>query len=206
MGKISVARALVELKTLEKRIEKRTHQLVPVAVVVGDKMPAGTEDRAAFDKQAKADLQQVFDLIERKRVVKGAIVKSNAVTKVRIADETLTVAEAIERKISIALDKELLKVLREHLGNATKRIEKNNEEVQRRLDQLLEAALSKESKAKPEEHDAIAKPYLAKNEARLADPLKIEKAIRELDEKITTFEEQVDVALTESNARTDIDV
>ena len=47
-------------------------------------------------------------------------------------------------------------------------------------------------------------PFFKNNEAKIIDPLDAKKLQEDLDEKITAFEAEVDVALSESNARTDI--
>lgn len=207
MDKMTVARALVELKSLKKRIEKLTHQFMPVVMVAGDKLPAGIKSKEDFAATTKAEFQQLSDLIRRRRLIKGAVVKSNALVQVTIAGMAMTVAEAIERKTSIEAEKELLKVIRERVATTVKGVEKQNEEVQRRLDQLLTAALSgKESQRESRDIEAISKPFLAKNEARMEDPLDIAKVIRRMEDEINEFTAEVDIALTESNARVDIEV
>ena len=91
MSKITITRALVELKTVDKRIEKALEG----AVFITHKCAS---DENPKHKITENRLQQVTDLIERRKNLKAAIVKSNATTKVVIDSNEYTVAEAIERK------------------------------------------------------------------------------------------------------------
>ena len=54
-----------------------------------------------FKKRTTSDFQSLNDLIKRRNQVKNAIVSSNAVTKVTVGGQTMTVAEAIEYKTII---------------------------------------------------------------------------------------------------------
>jgi hypothetical protein len=51
---LSVTKALVELKTLNKRIEKKTLQPDPIAVSKGDKLPGRLKSRKDFDEKITA--------------------------------------------------------------------------------------------------------------------------------------------------------
>ena len=84
------------------------------------------------------------------------------------------------------------------LVEASKKIISHNEQMQKQLLQLLNATYSKsETEVSKDDHDKIAIPFKANNEAILIDPLDIKKKISELDEEIDMFESEVDIALTE---------
>jgi hypothetical protein len=74
------------------------------------------------------------------------------------------------------------------------------------LQRLLEVNFGKDSKAKSEEIDAIPKPYLENNAPRFIDPLDVKKKIEELANEISKFEAEVDVVLSEANAKTEIEI
>ena len=61
-------------------------------------------------------------------------------------------------------------------------------------------------KSQSDEYDAVAKPFLLNNEAKIVDPLDVKKLIETLEDGINAFEQEVDIALTESNARTEIEI
>jgi RNase P subunit RPR2 len=207
MPKISIARALIELKTLEKRIDKKLHELEPISILTGNKLESGIDSKEAFEKEVKASYQSLIALIEYKRKIKSAIVKSNAVTYVEIAGAKMTVAEAIERKSSIGIEKEIKKTLAKKYTDKLKIVENHNSNIQSQLYKLLQATYSKpETELSKEDYDKIAIPFKENNDATLIDPLNVKKTLQELDEEISEFESEVDIALTESNARTEVEV
>ena len=204
--KMTITRALVELKTLTFRIEKAIDILTPIAVVTGKNAPRGFVSREEFERDTKSKFESASDLIKRRSVIKSAIVKANASTNVVIADKTMTIAEAIERKSSIALEKKLLQKLSSFYSNALKTQEQLDMKCQEQLHRLLEVNFGKDSKAKTEEIDAISKPYLENNAPKLIDPLDVKKKIEELENSITKFESEVDVVLSEANAKTEFEI
>lgn len=207
MDKMTVARALVELKTLTIRIDKLIQELEPVSISKGGKLDSNIRNVDEYKASVLSSYQKLMDLVKRKRKIKAAIVYSNALTKVKIGSVEMTVAEAIERKVSINSDKGIKKHLSMKLVEASKKIISHNEQMQKQLLQLLNATYSKsETEVSKDDHDKIAIPFKANNEAILIDPLDIKKKISELDEEIDMFESEVDIALTESNATTIIEL
>lgn len=207
MGTISASRALVELKTLDGRIERAIVAVVANVPKRGNELPPGNGNQDEFTKKQKANLQVVTDLTGRRRTVKAALVRSNAATAITVAGETMTVAEAIERKQSIQYEKSLLARLKQGFSQATSHIEANNEKVRENLLQLLQATYGKEgSTVTGSDYDAVAGPFLAQHELSLVDPLNVQERIAELEKTIEDFGAEVDIALTESNALTKLEV
>lgn len=196
---ITVTRALVELKTVDRRIKKAQEGCVFVTY------KSGSEDTPK-NKITESKLQKVTDLIERRKALKAAIVKSNAITTVKIGDREYTVAEAIERKSSISYEKELLRDMKVQLGNVTRQVEVFNEKVQAKLDGMLEKSFGSNQKASADELKAFSESYLRSNRAEIVDPLDLGERIEKLETKIVDFESEVDLVLSESNATTTIQV
>ena len=152
-------------------------------------------------------MQKVQDQINYRKRLKAAIVESNANTYVTINNETCTVAEAIERKTSIEFEKGLMQKMKTELAEATRRVELHNQNVQKKLDKLLEVEFGKDQvKSNVENMETISESYLKNNRAELVDPLNLEDAITRLEERIMNFESEVDLVLSESNALTKIKV
>jgi len=204
--KMTITRALVELKTLNKRIMNAIDNLIPVTIVTGKNVPRGFTTREDFEKDVKAKYESVNALIDRRKQIKSKIVTANAVTEVEIAGAKMTIAEAIERKSSIALEKSLLGRLSEKYASNLKVHEQAEFKCNDQLQRLLEVNFGKDSKAKSEEIDAISKPYLENNAPKLIDPLDVKKKIEELENSITKFESEVDVVLSEANAKTEFEI
>lgn len=201
MAQISVTRALAEVKSLNDRIEKATRQSVFVTVTVGGKTTNG-QDLQTATNTVKANLQSVQDLIARRQAVKAAIIRSNAVTTVTINGKELTVAEAIERKGSIDKERTLQAVLQQQLGQARSVTERNNVQMQGRIDTMIQAAVGKDRKATEDELEAISKPYTAANITAPLDPNGLESVIHKMEADINGFLFEVDFALSEANAKT----
>ncbi|QNO00587.1 hypothetical protein QGX17_gp122 [Pseudomonas phage phiPsa381] len=201
MTQISVTRALAEVKALNDRIEKATRQATFISVTVGGKVPNGS-DLQATTNTIRANLQSVQDLIARRQAVKGAVVRSNAVTEVVINGVTMTVAEAIERKGSIDKERTLLAVLQQQLNQNRVAVERNNVTMNQKLDMMIQTAVGKERKATEEELEAISKPYTASNITAPLDPNGLEAVIAKLESEINGFVFEVDFVLSEANAKT----
>jgi len=206
MEKMSLTKALVELKLMDKKIESATQTFVPVTVVSGKSNPLGFKSTEDFTNNAKAKYESVNALIKRKNKIKQALVIANATTEVKIGSETMTIAGAIERKLSIKLEKALLSTMKEKFGAATRKFEVDTAKVTESMMRLLESNFGKDSKAKSEEVDTISKPFMDANAPRLIDPLDIKTKIDALEESIFNFESEVDVILSEANARTEITI
>ena len=203
--KMTITRALVELKTLSSRIDKTTEGIIPVAIITGKNSPRGYATKDDFEKDVKSKFDSVTTLIKRRKQIKSEIVKANASTTVEIAGIKMTIAEAIERKNSITLEKKLLERLSSSYYQTLRQQEQLEARCQEQLHKLLEVNFGKD-KAKSEEIDAISKPYLENNAPKLIDPLDVKKKIEELENSITKFEAEVDVVLSEANAKTEIEI
>jgi hypothetical protein len=197
---MSVTRALAELKTLQKRIQK-FNSSVFINVVTSNRYSSPS----ASEADMRSDWDAVNALIERYRAIKFAILQSNAVTKVRVGSKTYTVAEAIALKESMKHEQELLDTLRRQRVSVTNTVETHNQAIQHKLDSLLEINF-KERKTSEDDIKTIKDAYLKNNEIRVVDPLKIDARIAEMESRLEEFRSNVDFCLSESNAVTTITV
>lgn len=203
---ISITRALAELKLLDSRITKATKN---ATFVVCNKKSAknvnGRITKENFNSIVKSDFQSITDLIERKKIIKSAVVESNAKTIVVINNKEMTVADAIERKINIEHEKYLLDVMKTQLRKAVASMEAHNQEVDLKLNKLLETMVgSDNAKNVDKESNEFAVSYRNDNEYEILDPLGIDLEIKRLEEEIENFESEVDYILSESNTITKI--
>lgn len=206
MDKISVTRALVELKLLDKRINSKLTEASFLGVVQGKKDITTTLVKIDdFKQSAKSDFQSIKALIERRNKIKAAIVLSNATTKVKIGEKEYTVAEAIERKNSIQYEENLLNLLRSQRATVEQDIHRQNQAVEDQLNVLLAQHLASEKK-KSEDAETFMKSYKELNEFKKVDPLDIKKTISELREQIEVFKAEVDLILSETNANSFIEI
>lgn len=202
---ISITRALAEIKTLDARIVKATNERY-VEMSVGGSVVGSNRSEDETKAAIKQKFQSFTDLVKRRNALKCAIVSSNANTKVKIGDKEMLVAEAIERKNSIAFEEQMINNLRSQHRTAISKVESTNIQANQRLDQMIEVNLGKDRKASADDYDVIAKPFMAKNEAKLIDPLDLEALVQQLQNDVDEFKLNVDFALSEINAVTKITV
>lgn len=208
MRTISITEALNELKLYDSKITKA---ITNVSFVGGTKKSSdkiGVVSKDIFIDRAKSTYQSSIDLIANRNSLKSAIVKSNAVTEVKVADKAMTVAEAIERKNSIEYEEALLSEMKRQYANATELVNRENKKVDTKVDELLMTLVGKDSDKKidKDSQKAIEEPYRNKNEWELIDPIEIYDKITKLEEEIDNFKSNVDTALTISNAITKIEI
>lgn len=203
MTSISITRALTELKTLDKRIQKNIDSGAFVSYQGQFHSPS------PYVKEAKANYQSIMDLLERRKKLKSLIITSNAITKVTICGKEMTVAEAIETKSSIKHYKNLLARLKSQSADANRTVENINNKVRNDLEaKTSRNGSSTESKEKETQMDLVefSKKYMEMHGVKLYDPLNISKKIESLEEYITNFENEIDYVLSEKNSVTFIDI
>lgn len=207
--KMSIHRALGELKTLEKRINKE----ISNGNFIGFKMGSSNKDYNTkenvedFNKMVKESLQSINDLIKRRKTIKELIVQSNANTIVEIANNKITVASAIERKDSIIFEQNLLEKMKCQYNNALVNVNKLNEKMENSLNDKIEALISSDKSLKNSDMViSLSKTYRDENEWSLIDDIKLKEIIDKMENDIISFINEVDVVLSESNATTFIEV
>lgn len=207
MEKMLVTQALNELKLLDGRINKAINDAVLViAAKRSEKKVNPNLTKEEFEIRAKAGYQSVLDLIERRKKIKAAVVTSNAMTKVIVHGEEMTVAEAIERKSTIDYEISLLRQMQSQWGVQNREMNMQNMRMEERIDKYIETFVGKDtSKAKDNELEAMIKPMRESGEYALVDPLSIEKKIADLDDYIKGFKSEVDAILQISNCNTYIE-
>jgi hypothetical protein len=205
MDKITITRALVRLKTLDNQINNLILEYIPLDIIV-DKKLKSKQTREEFETKVKSTWQKINDLMSQRSKIKSGIVASNAVTTVDVVGVKMSVATAIERKKSIEYDIQLRNRLKRILSQYSNTVDNMNEDTKSRLDNLLVSTFSKDStKVKSDELDAVAKPFMERNEAILIDPIRVADKIDQLGEGIDSFMEEIDILITESNSVTYID-
>ncbi len=208
--KMTIHRALAELKLIDSRIEKAINVVEPTGLMQLGKPVNGFYSKEDFEKDVKSKYQSVTDLIDRKNAIKSAIVKANGTTKVNVSGKEMTIADAINFKTVIAVKKALiLQLQRKH--NAVKaKFNQENEKINAVALENAKIMIGKQGddRVKPNDEDVknIVEPFVKRNEFHLVDPLKIEETIEKLQIEVDEFEVEVDAVLSEINALTEIEI
>ena len=206
MNEITVSRALVRLKTLDSQIRGEIEEMKDLALAKpGKRALTGYASEEDITKQAVHTHDKVTGLIAERKKVKAAVVASNAQTTVTVAGKSYTVAEAIERKNSLEYDKLLLRKLKEQYRAAVVNVERANNDLEaNKVDRYIESVYGKDAGTRDRsgEIQKARQDYLDQNSWVMLDPLNLAQKIEALEEDIRTFEAEVDVVLSESNATT----
>jgi len=199
---LTLHRALAEIKMLEKRILRKTSNLVVIGHSKVDSK-VGNKTVEEFNTDVLADFSSIEDLIARKNLIKSLIVQKNSETMIIIGEEKLSISDAITKKEAIGLQENVLHRLKAQLTSENAFIERHNATVEKNAINLAEAAVGKEGvNIDDSSVTAITEPYIKANELSLVDPLDLEKKIKTLEDSIDIFKSEVDAVLSEANAIT----
>lgn len=201
---MTIHQALSTLKMLEKRIASANRQ---VFIATKKKSADKIDGVAVKDVNAllEANLQKIKQLIENRKVLRSAVVLSNASTQITIGDKTYSVAEAIERKANMDSEQTLLTQLQTQYQRATQQVNQENANLQNRLESYLISVLGKDNR-KAEDVKQHTDEFFARNEMELVDPNKVAETVKALEKSILDFLNEVDYKLSESNSTTFIEV
>jgi len=200
---MSVHRGLSELKLYANKIASLNSGSFVVANKQSNKTIGGRsiED---VNNLIKGNFDSMVALIENRKRIKDAIVKSNAKTNVSVNGKVMTVAEAIERKASIEFERNFLRILQNQFSQQNNIVEQQNLQLPTKLETFLQSTLGEKRDVATVKD--LTKTFEDNNKFVLIDPNHIQDYIQALDKSINEFASQVDYALSESNATTFFDV
>ena len=210
--KMTIHKALAELKTMDARITKAIHETPYVLAVKhsAEKINGMTVDN--FKDKMRSGYQKATNLIARRDAMKRAVVLSNAATKVKIGDNEYTVAEAIEMKNhGMEFKSDLLHQMNSAYTAAQNELVRNGgEALEKKAEQYVLAVIAAQPKDSKMSVDSDAmktlrQTYIDDNTYDLVDPMNIAKVMEKLDAEINEFNAEVDAALSCSNALTVIE-
>lgn len=210
--KMTIHKALAELKTMDARITKAIHETPYVLAVKhsAEKINGITVDN--FKDKMRSGYQKATNLIARRDAMKRAVVLSNAATKVKIGDNEYTVAEAIEMKNhGMEFKSDLLCQMNSAYTAAQNELVRNGgEALEKKAEQYVLAVIAAQPKDSKMSVDSDAmktlrQTYIDNNTYDLVDPMNIAKVMEKLDAEINEFNAEVDAALSCSNALTVIE-
>ena len=211
MQKISVTRALVELKRLDERIGKAISGGLFVARTVGrdsNKKVAGSSDSVtAVEQRIQGSFDKVTSLIANRERIKSALVLSNATTRVTVMGRTMTVAEAIELKSTVTFRTTYMSTLRHQLLQERAQVERANIALEAEIETSLNTLYGADrAKIDAETVKSVGDVKRSQKEVALLDTGKIEAKIEAVEADILNLSSELDFVLSESNAKTELEV
>ena len=205
--KMTVHKALAELKTLDDRINSEITGSVFVRANRHNNMKIFGKAIPDFMADTESSYQSVKALINRRNAMKRAVVLSNAITKVNIGGVEYTVAEAIEMN-NHGMENlvELRNCLREQYSSVKRMVEsENGDKLVKACENYIQATFGTKEKINNPDIEMAQKVYMTNNTYDIITGLDIEKVIKELTDRIDAFKTEVDSALSVSNALTVIE-
>ena len=214
---MNMHRLLSELKMLDKRISNylperirganNTAPIVLIDAARENDRKIGTQTREEYISTLSGNWQMIQALIRNKKALEAAKVKSNAETKVRVADKEYTVADAIRRKEDIKYEKALLEAFENQHRYVVTLVVDKNETAEQQADKHIEALFNGKADGKNErivgkEAEEQRENYMKNHRWGVIDPNGSYEAIKALRTEIESFEAEVDAVLSESNAVT----
>lgn len=207
---VSVNRALKEAKTLRKRIE----ECIPNVVVCVSNKNSNDKIKGIpiedFKKSMRASYDKATSLIERYNAIQRAIAKSNASSTTMVAGKEYTVAELIELKShGMVYKKMLYDRIRREYQEAQDNVNSSllDERLQRNADDFVAKAFGTNAKGSDAQLVSTAREnYIKSNSYSLVTGINVEKVLEEMDKELSDFYDEVDSALNDVNARTEIEI
>jgi len=207
--KMTVHKALAELKTLSSRINDAIGEASFVTTNKHGNTRLNGKPISDFNNSALDAMKSITALINRRNAIKRAVTNSNAVTKVTIGDTEYTVAEAIDMKANgMAFKQALMNRISAQLEAARRTVDRENgQKLDDRADQYIRNLYENaEMKNLSDEVKKVRNEFVDSQTVDIIDPIHAENELKKLRDEIDSFMTEVDSALSVSNALTTIEI
>lgn len=201
---MSVHRALAELKLIDDKTAREIQraQFAAVKKVTGKTVNGFTTDD--FKTKSMGSLQSVKDLMARRTAIKSALVLSNATTQVEVAGDTMTVAEAIDRKNTTATMVSLINKLKQTYSQIHQRVNVFNEKLDEEALLYFQEITQNKDKLNDSAFKSLVNAYKEEREQEVVEGFNVLDEYIVLEDSLNEFLTNVDYVLSESNTETKI--
>lgn len=204
---MTIHQALIELKTLDKRISAKIDGQKWCAANRHSNSKIDGKSIEEFRTSVREQWQSLNDLFARRAALRRAVGRSNAETQVTICGVPYTVSEAIEmRDRGINIKNLFLGVLAKQKKTEAGRVENENQELTESADDYIMRMFGAKDKLNADDVKKLRDAYIEANTWEFVDPLMIDKRIEALKQEIEDFNSAVDCALSVSNAVTTVTI
>lgn len=207
----TIARSLVELKTLDRRIMR----LIDAGTFTEFKTKSHNAglDETVFGRSAQSEYESFKGLLARRDLVNYLVIESNNITRVVIDGREMTVSMAVDhKKAYIEAKDRLLGVLKKQRQIVTIEKAAHEEHLKAKIDANIRAICGTKGVAvdvrTPDKAvvDTVTEGLTALDPFEVLDPLNLGDIIKSLEGEIETFKKSVDQILADSNAKTMITI
>ena len=206
--KLTIHRALSELKIIDSRISKAISEGVFVTANKHSNAKINGMTIGELQSFMKSSLDSITSIITRKNAIKRAVDLSNATTKVTINGVEMTVVEAINLK-NHGLESKLALVnaMKKQYTLAINKATSDNNTLNERAESYVVGMYGgKDTKTDASTITKAKQEFIEMNTIDIVDGVDILKTIKALEEEIFNFTAEVDATLSESNAITQITI
>ena len=215
---MTIHRALLELKTLKKRIEKEIGGAEFITCVKGRADKINGVPRKDVEAKYQSNYDTIVSLISNYEKIKTAVIRSNAglqgeARTVIVAGSAYTVAELIEelntvygREYNHGFKGMLVARMQSELSGAKRWIDIQDKDSESKINAYLSNVAGKDTKLSPDEIARHTEDWHKYNDLSLVDPLNLEVKIKALNDEIEKFRVEADAKLSEENAIRKINV
>lgn len=196
---MTITRALTRVKTIKKQLVELENKQFIKAIQTVHLDDAST---MKFKKESQSNYDQVVALIKEMHTIRNAINHSNNNTMVTVCDKTMSVAEALMFKEIVDFKENLNICMMDQYETALDIVETNKQRIEEKARKFAESTNSENQELALQLGLESAKREL---EADVVAGFNINH-IHTTHEFVQRFKENIDYALSESNATTCIDV
>jgi len=208
--KITIHRALAMKKSTADRIARQLQETKFIELTRGKSGKVNGTPMAEVERDIQSGYASLEGLMSNYDKICQGIADSNAVTKVTVNGEELTVAQLLTRLQKggwLESKERLLQTMREVHGRTVRKLEQDNVSVANRLDDLLRAMAGGDKKSlSAAEIAQQSELYHEGNDLKLVDPLGLADRIKQLEKQLADFRTESDAVLSESNAVTVMEI
>lgn len=200
----TLTRLLNEIKVSDNKISKKLSERVSfVDIMVAGKLK-NSKSETDLKQTVDSHIQAIDALIKHRDKCRSKLLHANNTTLVKIGDLSITIAEAIAMKSTINQKMSLLNSIERDIVASKEKVISYEAQAESKLDDLIRASIGKDKKTDATEIESISKIFRDNNKVSLSDPAGIEKYLKDEKEKVEEFISNIDFALSEVNAKTEV--
>ena len=205
MKELTLTRALAELKLLDSKISKAIQELKSVSYSVNNIVPEFRVTSDEFKANYNSQMQSIQDLRNNKVILKNALMRANAETKVTIGGKEYTILEALNRKTDISTESLLVQTMKKQLSASIANVNSINNSIESNIENTIRSKSASSGNQSKDYIQTVRDSYKPQM-PELVNADVVEKLIKDKEEEISEFIAEVDYALSEVNAITKIKV
>lgn len=207
---ITVTRAIATQKALTNRIAEASKHLTLSVPTRGEEEYLEVINYTGKPQECEAAISKAWQRLEDttnvRNAIRAALVKSNAITVIKIGDKEMTIVEALDFRNSLPEREALIKRLKENYTQTNNTYEVNMSQHQARIGQIRSEALNANKKVDETFEAMFIAPQNKTHKPGIMDPLGLRTLIERMTKEVEDFKLNIDYALSESNAVTKITI